>query len=254
MRILPVEICFEHLNEKRYSSVSVLVSLFNYRNHIIEALESVLRQTLVGIELVILDDCSTDGGDRLVENWIKSHNQRFTRTLLLRHKTNAGLAASRNTAILHSSSKYVFVMDADNIIFPRCVERHLRELELHEDLAFVYAIIAKFGVSTGLIGTNKWSRERLARGNYIDAMSMIRKSVLVEAGGYKKMCVPGWEDYELWCTFAERDLRGGQIPEILSHYRVHEDSMLQTQTNKKLNNEALIAEMRNLHPWLTIGS
>lgn len=81
-------------------SITVAVSLFNYERFISECLDSIAEQTYPDIELIIVDDCSTE--DRSVPvtlEWIEAHDERFDRVLFLRHSVNYGLAAARNTEI-----------------------------------------------------------------------------------------------------------------------------------------------------------
>src|SRR5262249_7187829 len=92
----------------------------------------------------------------------------------------------------------------------------------------------------------------LAHGNYIDAMTLIRTARLREAGGYARMSVTGWEDYDLWCRFAELGWTGVRVPEILARYRTHGTSMLNTTTRREEKAALLITEMRARHPWLAI--
>ena len=65
-----------------------------------------------------------------------------------------------------------------------------------------------------------WDPERLAWGNYVDAAALIRRRLLVEVGGYATdPRLYGWEDFDLWCTFAGRRLHGVRVPEIVARYR-----------------------------------
>ncbi len=105
-----------------------------------------------------------------------------------------------------------------------------------------------------LTGFELWNLKKLATTNYIDAMSLIRTSAWKKVGGYSKMVVPGWEDYDLWCKFAEMGFSGVQVPEILARYRVHQSSMLRATTYSEQNKPTLAADMHRRHPWLTVFS
>ena len=234
------------------ADVTVAVSLHNYGRFILEALDSVKAQTLGAIELIIVDDASTDSGPDRAARWVRRHGQRFARALLLRQVVNAGLANARNLAVDEAAAPLFFVLDADNAIYPRCLERLATVLATARASAFAYPVIEMFGDSQGLMGTPVWSRARLAAGNYIDAMALMRTARLREVGGYARMVVTGWEDYDLWCRFAERGWSGARVPEILARYRTHASSMLNTTTRHHERSATLIGEMRARHPWLTI--
>lgn len=232
--------------------VTVAVSLYNYDRYIGAALDSVAAQTLRPVELVVVDDASTDGGADRAARWLRRHGRRFVRATLLRRSANAGLAAARNLALAEARTGAFFVLDADNALYPRCLERLLEALAAAPDAAFAYPLIEMFGDSRGVMGTAVWSRGRLAAGNYIDAMAMVRTARLRAVGGYRRLSVPGWEDYDLWCRFAERGWSGVRVPELLARYRTHAASMLNTTTRQRARAAALIAEMTAHHPWLTI--
>jgi glycosyltransferase involved in cell wall biosynthesis len=246
-------IIFERAGSEE-AEVSVCISLYNYERYICEALESVFRQTVKPIDLIIADDLSTDGSRGLTIRWLASNRDRFDNILFISHNRNCGLAASRNRAFSLAKTEYVFVLDADNIIYPRCLERCMRAMKV-SGADFAYSIIERFNSETGepdgaapLMGLEEWSAERLVYGNYIDAMALVRKSTWASVGGYRSM--RGWEDYDFWCKCVENGLEGVHVPEILCRYRVHNGSMLNTLTRQSA--EFVIAEMTRLHPWLRL--
>ncbi|MFZ5809916.1 MAG: glycosyltransferase [Chloroflexota bacterium] len=214
------------------SSVTVIISLFNYQQYIKECLESVKKQTLKSFDLLVVDDCSQDNSTTVVKNWMRENHSRFNRCSLLRHKQNMGLAQTRNTAFDQASTPFVFVLDADNALYPRCLERHLAVL-CDCDASFSYSYLEVFGAVKGLQNTILWDKKILQFGNMVDAMVMLRKSAWEQAGGYSIMEVMGWEDYDLWFKIARNGGWGILIPEILARYRVHTKSMLRTITNPK---------------------
>jgi SAM-dependent methyltransferase len=82
-------------------------------------------------------------------------------------------------------------------------------------------------------------------------MALIRKDSWLAAGGYRPG-LSGWEDYDLWCRFAERGSYGLQVSEELACYRVHEQSMLHGVTHGRVKDSVLFAEMSAAHPWLDL--
>jgi glycosyltransferase involved in cell wall biosynthesis len=242
----------EHGKGKGSASITVTVSLYNYQQFIVEALDSVADQTLKSISLLVVDDASRDNSADTALRWMRKHGSRFVRSTLVRRVSNEGLAAARNLALKLVESPLVFIFDADNSIYPRCLERLGEALEADPHAAMAYCMLEVFGEEHRLMGTSLWSQDRLAGGNYIDAMTLIRTKVLRRMGGYASMCVPGWEDYDLWCRFAENRLYGARVPEILARYRVHGTSMLHTDTRRIERVNLLIAEMLERHPWLNI--
>lgn len=246
----PYEIIYEsgRLEDAR---ATVCITLYNYEKFIGESLMSVYDQSLDAIGLVVLDDHSTDDGCARVESWMRAFANRFAGIRLARHQKNRGLALSRNGAVSMSASEKVMILDADNLLYPRCVERLADSLE-DTKFGFAYSIIEQFGSERSLLNWYPWDVESLKKDNYIDAMAMIRKSVWTEIGGYRRMGVAGWEDYDFWCKCVEAGYEGLFVPEILARYRLHRASMLRTETNTADNAIRIRTEMGRLHPWLEL--
>jgi glycosyltransferase involved in cell wall biosynthesis len=246
----PCEILYEsgRLADAR---ATVCITLYNYGEFICETLMSVYDQSLDEIALVVLDDVSTDDGCSRVESWMRPYASRFAGLCLARHKKNQGLAGARNGAVSMSESEAVMILDADNLLYPRCVERLLESLEGAE-FGFAYSIIERFGGERSLISCYPWDVEFFKKDNYVDAMALIRKSVWSQIAGYSRMQVAGWEDYDFWCKCVEAGYEGLLVPEILARYRLHGASMLRAETNRLANALRVRDEMAALHPWLEL--
>lgn len=211
--------------------VTVAISLYNYRDEIIPCLESVKSQTLRALDLIVVDDCSTDDSLSVVNDWIAKNENRFRDALVIRHKSNRGLPFARNSAFARARTEFVFVLDADNLLYPRCLERLLVALS-QCDASFAYCLLEKFGEAIGIGNTKPWNPIALQHGNFIDAMVLQRKSVWEDVAGYAiDMPAMGWEDFDLWFRIARAGGWGVQVPEILARYRVRHRSMLHTITN-----------------------
>ena len=208
------------------AEVVVVVPLYNYRDYIIEALQSVVAQDLQPLAVIAIDDCSTDGGGDIAAEFLRRHSARFTAARVVRHECNQGLAMTRNSGIAWTTEPFLFMLDADNRIRPPALSRLL--LALHNSgAAFAYSQLRLFDDYDGIGPADIWDPSRLASGNYIDAMALIRRDALRKAGGYRVSAVEqGWEDWDLWCRCASLGLEGVFVPELLCEYRVHRASML----------------------------
>ena len=238
------------------SKVAVLVSLYNYEKYICEALNSIATQTLGDIELIVCNDCSTDNSAAVVLGWMQRHRQRFSRLALIENDSNSGLAATRNASVAFAAAPYVFILDADNMIYPACLERSLEVLqEADADAAFVYTYREMFN-DTDMFGSSlenllDWNPDLFCQGNYIDAMVLHKKSALDAVGGYAADDVfgrLGWEDYELWIKYVRAGFYGTKINQPLIRYRYHKTSMLRTTTTTSQNTHKLWQRLHVLHP------
>lgn len=215
---------------------SVVVTVHNYEHEVRDALESVALSEYDDLELVVLDDASTDGSLHAVGDFLAEHPWLAAR--LLRHPVNRGLARARNALIEHARGQYVFVLDADNGVYPTAIARLAAALEADPAAAFSYPMIAALdaeGTPDGLLSALPWEPQRLWGGNYIDAMAMIRRADLLALGGYTTdPRLTGWEDFHLWCRCAETGRHGVLVPSVLAWYRSGHASML-TETESSIS-------------------
>jgi glycosyltransferase involved in cell wall biosynthesis len=244
---VPVDHVFEMTGGIRTGeTITVAVALYNYEEFIGACLKSILSQTWADLDLVVVDDASPNENALVVaRDWMMAHAQRFRRALLLRHCRNQGLAMTRNTAFRHALGDFVFVIDCDNMLYPRATTR-LRQVLQDGDFSAAYSQLEFFGSETRLGHADFWLPERFKPGNYVDAMALISRSAWARVGGYSHMS--GFEDYDFWCKFVEHGLSAAYVPEILCRYRVHEKSMLRTETAAAY--DALFVQMSMRHPWL----
>jgi len=232
------------------SEIVVIVPLYNYAVTIDECLASLVEQQLERFSLVVIDDASTDEGVTRAVDFLRRHMARFVRVRVIRHQLNQGLSMARNAGITWSDEPFLFMLDADNRLRPPALLR-LRETLRRSGAAFAYSQLRMFGDASGVGVADIWDPMRLRTGNYIDAMALIRREALLSVNGYAVLADDhGWEDYDLWCSFAERGLRGVFLPEVLCDYRVHDASMLRSRTYK--HHDALMAEMALRHPSLFV--
>ena len=248
------EIVFELQRDEGRAAVSVAMTCYKSAELCVEALDSVFEQTEPYLDLVILDDCSPDDSVAKLRAWLDREpvKQRFDHVLLLRHQENGGLAAARNTGIAAVRTPYTFILDGDNLLYPRALSV-LRGAIENSGCAMAYCLLERFGAEQGIMGNSVWIPEKFSRGNFIDAMTMIRTDVLSELGGYRELPNNffGWEDYDLWCSFVDRGLMGCHVPQILCRYRVRGDLMLRTGTDAFLkdNLEVVRADFESHHTF-----
>lgn len=231
--------------------VSVVIALYNHAAFITGALESVANGTFQDVEVVVVDDGSTDGSAEAVEAWIAENGDQ--RVTLVRSPLNRGLPKARNTAIAHATGELVFVLDADNEVVPTGLQRLLDAIDEDPAAVAAYGILQRFDSDgpQGLLSVLPWEPSRLRHGNYIDAMALVRTSALRSLGGFAEdRRLHGWEDYDLWCRIAEAGGRAAHVPTIVGRYRTSSSSMLSV-TN--ISVDAAFDALRERAPALMAG-
>jgi O-antigen biosynthesis protein len=235
------------------SPVTVCISLFNYAGYILETLWSVYEQSQALLDLVIVDDASSDDSLGIVQAWLGEWAARFNAVKLVRHRANQGVSASRNTAVHLATTPTVFILDADDVLHSRCVARCLSVLEADLQASMAYPLIEKFGNKTGIKGNVVWHQESFKQANHIDAMSLIRKHDLEAVGGYSECSYIGhlgWSAYDLWCKFIEQGLYSVPVGELLARHRYHSASLWQRTNQQPSLLASLEWEFHLAHPWL----
>ena len=225
--------------------VSVVVSSFNYDHFVSEAMVSVISSLGVAAELVIVDDHSQDASVQVIRDQMEASS--WFPIKLLAKSANSGVSVARNTAIAETRADRIFILDADNVIYPGTLQKLSAALDRSPEAAFSYGIIDTDGYHN-LMSHLPWDVRRLTECNYIDAMAMVRRQVWDEVGGYDpQLGISGWEDYEFWLRLAAEGFHATFVPEFLGHYRVHGASRQQTVN---LNTSPLREEFRIRYPSL----
>jgi glycosyltransferase involved in cell wall biosynthesis len=184
----------------------------------------VLRQTHKRVELVVVDDASSDHSPEEVARALEQASSVPWQLIRLRH--NIGLPAARNIGVKLARGEFVFILDADNHLLPWCLEDHVHAAEKSGADA-AYGMVKTFGTVSRILSDADFSAQRLARGPYIDAMALFRRSALMEMGLYAmEPELYGWEDYELWVRIAALARPVTFVPSVLSHYRFHQTNMI----------------------------
>ena len=226
----PFEIIFGKPATGGEARISVLISCYKYGKEATEALASLLMQSELRINVALVDDHSPDDSVEILARWFADHGneQKLAKVMFVRHLENHGASQTRNTALSLIESPYTFVLDADNQLYPPALTV-LREALENSGYPMAYSLVERMGLDPGIMNNSLWIPKKFSYGNYIDTLALIRTDVLKEIGGYRQMPNRfGWEDYDLWCSFVDRGLKGCHVPQILCRYHAHEGSITQT--------------------------
>lgn len=130
--------------------VSIVMPSYNTGKYISETIESVQKQTYTNWELIIVDDCSTDDTDSIVERYLKD-----SRIHYLKNDNNSGAAVSRNRALRQAKGKWIAFLDSDDLWLPEKLEKQIRFMENHKyHFSYTnYAEIDADGRKTGVTVT-----------------------------------------------------------------------------------------------------
>jgi hypothetical protein len=214
------------------NTVSVVIPAYNAQATLGETLDSVRRQSWRALEIVVVDDGSTDGTGEVA----RAHAAEDDRVRLLR-VVNSGVAAARNAGIAASRGAFVAPVDADDLWHPEKIARQMAVMQRDGGIGYVYTFFRRIdpqgdvlpsGGEGTLIEGAAYLRSLLY--NFVGNGSslLIRRAALDEAGGYdpdlRRRGVQGCEDYLLQILIA-RTWRVGCVPEYLTGYRIAPEAM-----------------------------
>jgi glycosyltransferase involved in cell wall biosynthesis len=199
--------------------VSVIIPCYNQGAFLDEAVNSVLSQTFLDFEIIVVNDGSTDDAtNRLLANY----NKLQTRVL---HIPNQGLSEARNTGIREARGKYILPLDADDRIAPDYLAQAVEILDVQSDVGIVYCLAETFGARSGLWLSPEYSLSRMLLGNLIFCSALFRRNDWELVGGYRSNMAVGYEDWDFWLSIVELGRKVCRIPQVLFYYRVKEGSM-----------------------------
>ena len=227
--------------------VSIIITNYNYGRYLAEAIESALAQTWQDREILFIDDGSTDDSVDIA--------RRYPITVLT--QKNSGVCIARNNALSLARGEYVMFLDADDRLVPTAVERMLERLRhAPSDVGYVSGQMEYFGVKTGLFASHPFDPHKLAKANFVCATTLLRRQVIVDAGGYDDGFRMLREDWELYLRLWSRGYRGEFLQEVILEYRKHKGPTVGTSPTKALTIAMLIKLYPGLmwrhllrHPW-----
>lgn len=201
--------------------VSVVIPCFNHGEFLPEAVASVTAARRDDVEVIVVDDGSTDERTRKELDALAAQGIKVIR------RRNGGPAAARNTAILASEGEYIFPLDADDHLRLDCIEREASILDADPQVGVVYSDGEFFGIRTGRWRIGPFDPNRLLKWNYIAACALYRRSIWVQNGGYEEAkIVQGLEDWDFWLGTLQHGWQFAYVPEVLFDYRVARESMI----------------------------
>ena len=217
--------------------LTLAICVYNAERYVEETLKSVMNQTFQGFELLIVDDCSTDGSVELVERFFKGNPRQYE---LVRLEANRGIGYARHFAERHAKTRYMMFLDADDVLYPHAVETMYNKIKSDDDLMAVGCYLEyvdgkgkKLGGGLFLGETTKegfYKKAERAKLIFMQPTAVYDREVALSVGGY---VVDGYpegkpryqdycEDLDLWTRMSDLYVEGKAIvvvPEVLCKYR-----------------------------------
>jgi glycosyltransferase involved in cell wall biosynthesis len=199
--------------------VSVIIPAYNACESLGETLDSVIAQTYGDWEVIVADDCSTDGTADLAANY-------HPRISCVRSPQNLGTGGARNLALAKAAGELVALLDDDDVWMPGYLQRQLACYDEAVAAGKRVGIVCCGTIPFGSEGSGDcvYSRDpvtlaALLRRNSIYTSALVPRALMVQLGGFATDCL-GSEDYDLWLRILETGHTVVAVDEPLTFYRV----------------------------------
>ena len=226
--------------------VSILMPVYKTAPFLKEAMDSMLAQTFKDFELIVLDDCSPDNTQEILDTYGDPRIVRY------RGDRNVGLANILNIGLDMARGKYIARMDSDDISMPNRLQIQADYLDRHPNIDLVSAGMQLFGAREDV-----WVREKnpekvkvnaLFFSPVLHASSVWRKQSFEKHGlRFRQEMVPA-EDYDLWTRALLAGLKLANLPDILYKYRIRSEQA--TSQTDKINEKTHEVQRNYLHAVL----
>lgn len=212
--------------------VSVVIPCYNQGRYLSTAVDSVLAQTHKDVEVIIVDDGSTDDTERVAARYASDSRVRYVR------QTNRGPSAARNAGVAACGGEYVNFLDADDILYPEKLQMQLDVLIQDSRLAFVYCDISHIDQNgSDIAGKRDLSisqSRRMLSGDIFDSLfvggyfpphaPLLRVDIFKKIGGFDES-LRGCCDWDLWLRIAADGNYTYYLDQKLAAYRIHAGNM-----------------------------
>jgi len=203
--------------------VSIIIPTYNRAHYLYKTIESVINQTYSNLEIIIIDDGSTDETKSVVDKFCDKRLKYF-------FQKNSGVSVARNNGIRRATGEYIMFLDSDDTILPTKIEEQVKFMETHPDIDCVYCWWQYIDAAGSLLGEGCATYrgnilEKIIEWNFAPIHSyLFRYKCFRNISGFKRG-IEGVEDWDLLIRFAAKGYIFDFIPKILVQYRMHQKNI-----------------------------
>jgi glycosyltransferase involved in cell wall biosynthesis len=198
------------MNTNQQKLVSVIIPAYNIEKYISQTIDSVIHQTYKNIEIIIVNDGSTDNTEKIIQKY----SQKDSRIIIV-NQQNGGVSAARNSGFKKASGDYFCIIDSDDIMLPEKIATQVNFLEHNKDIDFTYSKVYYFFDGSydiyqrdlAAISGNAVYKKLLQYGNFIYTSTVLfRRSVFDDFGGFDET-LRSAEEFDYWLTLASQGVK-----------------------------------------------
>lgn len=228
--------------EENLPTISVLMPTYNVAEYVEEAIKSILNQTYQNIELIVVDDCSTDITYDIISNLAKQDS----RIVAVRNTNNLRISQSLNKALGLAHGKLIARMDGDDISRPDRLEKLEEHLRNHPDISLVGSFSEAISENGNHLSyhklpiSSKWIHRTLPLCSTVQHIWLAYRELYDTLGGYREC--PGAEDYDFLLRADSLGYQFANLPEYLYKVRLRQGNTESTDGLKRVLTKQYVYE------------
>lgn len=197
--------------------VSIITPVYNGEKYIKECIESVLNQSYKNIEMIIIDDGSTDRSEEIIKSYMKD----YPLIKYIKINENKGVWAVRNMAIEKAKGRFIAFLDADDLFYKDKIKKQI-DFMLENDYSFTYTSYNLIDENSNNLNKIIYAKEyedykSLLKGNNIGCLTVMIDRLKINTP--IKFSQNHHEDYILWLDILKNDTKAYGLDDVLSSYR-----------------------------------
>lgn len=203
--------------------VSVITPVYNTEKNLKKMIDSALNQTYSDIELILVDDCSSDSSQEIIKEYIKKYDN----IIYFRQEKNLGAGAARNKALELASGQYVAFLDSDDVWYKDKIEKQILLMK-EMKTPFCYTAIEMIDENDNVIKAKRKIKSTCNYNYLLKNTIIATSSVVVDRcclGDFRMPLRRGGQDYATWLMLLRNNVVAYGIDEALTQYRVSNNSL-----------------------------
>lgn len=237
---------------------SIIVPVHNRSEYIAAALESAWNQTYRPLELIVIDDGSTDSSPQVVSEWISDHHNDPSFQVIFHCQENRGACAARNHGLMLSKGEFVQWLDDDDILYPKKIEKQVKYLVAHPEIDIVACNLDYLDAELRYITRsnirepldNELVHHYIIRQDIVGYAPVYRKKILLNVGGWG-VGIPCGQDNDLHARLAISGARFSVLGDVLGGVRCHNKGRLVSAVRFSRNKEAYYYDVQSYKRIIT---
>lgn len=196
-------------------AISVITPVYNSEKYLEETLDSILNQTFSNLEIICIDDGSSDNSLAILRKYQKQDNRIKVMT-----QQHLSVVAAKNNAIQEAQGEFIYLLDSDDVVDKTVLEKSYDAI-IADKGDVITCRVRAFGLLDGEIYYWSPTKINMALCNCLPNAALFRKSLFEQSGGFDSAFRKGIEDYDFYLNLMYRQkARFYRIPEILFFYRI----------------------------------